>query len=529
MSGEHVWSHSYSSGNGTNTSGLQLPAAGVIQAGDKGQLEVTATNPAPVNTPSGWTYLETHTYSSSMWVYVFRRVMDGTESTSIPLSWGTGASSKISATVVIKRGVEFGPHAWIDQANLTAATVDNPTVAVDPEKEYVWSTTTTYRGSAPPTGITSPPAGTTLKNSSFGTGSGAACSAVASRDTVTTEVSTLGGGTWTWNSTGSGGRIAHMQAWVLIPETEPPVDPPPAQVSSSDRFKMDDDGFILVAHRGGNPGPEETLYAYRNSYDKNIYSGAEADLQILATGEVVFHHDDTIDRLADVSSPILTGNVSDFTLAQWRTILLRQDTGFTGNPPQPPGELLHWQQEYGPGTGRTRLLFPEIKQGTDATTIINAFIAAGLDWCTIMNGYNLADVVEAIQAGFRGCYQTNAPNFTTLQSYGVKWVSMEKSSATTAICTAAHAAGIKVIVYTVNTVSDRDAQMAKGVDGVFTNKIETLSAGLAQPNLGKIRVAGATKVRRASYVMINGSKKHIAKTRVVQNGVAKKPGTTVYS
>lgn len=523
----HVYAKSVATGSVTSSS-VAYPASGVLHSADVAQLYVTLSGVStPFTTPSGWTLFDTHAYSSSMATYIFRRTLTGSETGSVPLAWGGGTASKIEASLIIKRGVDFGPTAWQDQLTLTTVTVATPAVAIDPDKEYSWSSYSAYRGSVTQTGVTQP-AGMTLHDTALGSGGGLAAGGISSIDTPVTGVSTVGSGTWTWAPSGSsGGRIAHTQTWIEAAAPETPVDPPPSTVPLPYRFQIDVPAFLCVAHRGGDPGPEETLAAYQASYEAAPSSWTEADMQQLGTGEVVFQHDDDISRMADASSPIQSGLVSNLTRTQWRIIKERGNTGYTGVTPTRPGELQDLVDEYGPGTGRTRGHFLEVKQGTDATACIDQIIAGGLDWCTIVNGYNLADVAEAVARGLMGCYQTNAPNFTTINSYGIGYVSVEKSSCTTAMCTAAHAAGVKVIVYTVNSTSDRDTQLAKGVDGVFTNKPATVLVGMAQPLFSKVRVAGATKSQKASCVVIGGSKKHIAKIRVVQGGVAKKLGTQV--
>lgn len=232
----------------------------------------------------------------------------------------------------------------------------------------------------------------------------------------------------------------------------------------------------IVAHRGGDPGPEESLFAYETSYGKNVNFLHEADMQLLSDGTtVVFCHDDTINRTASPSSPITTGNVSSFNLAQWNTILVKTNTGYTG-PDKPAGSLAQWVGEFGPGTATPAVAHFELKSGASPAAVINALNFYNLKGQMIVECDTLADAQALVAAGYTTTLLTDTPNFSQIVSNGISGIVVSMAGMTGTIGTNAAANGVKVWVYTVNSVSNKNSMLALGANGLLSNKPLTIYA-----------------------------------------------------
>lgn len=225
----------------------------------------------------------------------------------------------------------------------------------------------------------------------------------------------------------------------------------------------------FAAHRGGNPGPEETMHAYQAAELVGPSVLLEMDILTLVDGTLVLNHDDTIDRMASSSSPITTGSVATFTAAQWATLLWHDNNLTTGAWP-----AAFWSDILGRYKSGPRLLMPEIKNTSARTGLIQSIIDNQMQGKCIVQGFGLSDVQAAAAAGLHTIYLSNAPTISTLVSSGIGHVGIDYATLTggtgATIVSDAHAAGIKVWVYTVNTTANRDTALAAGADAFFTNE-----------------------------------------------------------
>lgn len=72
---------------------------------------------------------------------------------------------------------------------------------------------------------------------------------------------------------------------------------------------------LLLAHAGGDhDAPQETIYAYTTAAEAGV-DVLEMDVMLSADGELVVHHDETVDRLTDGS-----GAVAELTLDELREL-----------------------------------------------------------------------------------------------------------------------------------------------------------------------------------------------------------------
>ncbi|MCL1831048.1 MAG: hypothetical protein FWG21_06420 [Oscillospiraceae bacterium] len=78
---------------------------------------------------------------------------------------------------------------------------------------------------------------------------------------------------------------------------------------------MTDKRFINYAHRGASSyAPENTFAAFYKGVELNA-NGIETDIQVTEDGELVLHHDDTLQRICGIDQ-----KVSDLTLRQLREL-----------------------------------------------------------------------------------------------------------------------------------------------------------------------------------------------------------------
>lgn len=189
---------SASSGNIAYPAGIQAGDVGVLI----GSYNGGAVTPAA---PSGWAGQgSAHQYSSTMFVQAFTRTMTGTETGNLALSWGT-TLTKTSWAMTVWRGARLAAIAYNDAATDAATVVAVPAVAT-PSGTAVFSTAWFERSSTPDTSVTIP-AGTTLVDSAYGTGNGAASVALARNATANTSGS-VGSGSWTRPTANPAGTVA---------------------------------------------------------------------------------------------------------------------------------------------------------------------------------------------------------------------------------------------------------------------------------------------------------------------------------
>lgn len=228
-----------------------------------------------------------------------------------------------------------------------------------------------------------------------------------------------------------------------------------------------DNQTMFFAHRGAhNLYPENSMEGVRAVIKDNF--AAEVDLRILSTGQPVLLHDATIDRTMDG-----TGTVANMTLAQWRARRIL---------PQLPGGKkalpVEWDQLLTEVGGRG-ILLPELNVIGSGAPMIDKVVQRGLQRAVIFQCDSIADMQAVTNAGCACLLLVPAVNQVLSSAYpgwthaqvkaaGVEFIGYY-TTATQAELNSAIAAGLKVIIYTVNTAAELTAQLAKGAHGVFTD------------------------------------------------------------
>ncbi|HEX3177271.1 MAG TPA: glycerophosphodiester phosphodiesterase [Methylomirabilota bacterium] len=254
----------------------------------------------------------------------------------------------------------------------------------------------------------------------------------------------------------------------------------------------------LAAHRGGALlWPENSLRAFRES----IALGAdllELDLRLSADGRVVVVHDLTLERVSDAQ-----GSVGERTAAELARVRLRAPDGTLSDEGIPTLEqVLELVAPSGTGlllevkgpTPRDNVLFERVERGEVRITpgpqypglvesTVAAVRAAGmLDRVNVM-GFNPDAVrqARALRPPVAATFLVAAGHVTLVEAQpvdAVAWaaglgatdVGLEHTLASAPVVAAAHAAGLRVGVWTVNAEADMGRMLDLGVDVLTTDR-----------------------------------------------------------
>jgi glycerophosphoryl diester phosphodiesterase len=265
---------------------------------------------------------------------------------------------------------------------------------------------------------------------------------------------------------------------------------------------------VIYAHRGGAAlRPENTIEAF----DHGLACGAdglEFDVHLSSDGVVVIHHDDTLERTTSGHGPIAARTAAE---------LARLDAGF------------HFRDRSGSFPFRDRgigvptlpdvlrrypsaLLIIELKVGGErlARRVADEVRAAGaVDRVAI--GSFFPDALRAVRA-YEPAIATGAAKEETRWALYRSWLGLgigrapfrefqvpERSGRTTIVTrrfvAAAHRAGLRVKVWTVNGEGDMRRLIGFGVDGLITDRPDLASA-LAGTDQGGETPGSLSRARR---------------------------------
>lgn len=227
---------------------------------------------------------------------------------------------------------------------------------------------------------------------------------------------------------------------------------------------------LTVGHRGDPvAAPENTVPAIVAA----INGGAdivEFDLHLTSDGHAVVLHDDTVDRTTDGS-----GEVRDMTLDEVRSLDAGSWFGdaWTGTRIPTAAEALTPFL----GTGATALMeFKGVWRAADLEPVIALISDWGLNSQVVVASFEartmlaLAQTAEHLQRALTIRSLPAAP-VGLVNAYGVSLVitSMRSIELSPRIVPQLRAAGITVIVYTLNTPTTWEEARRAGVDGIVTD------------------------------------------------------------
>lgn len=258
-------------------------------------------------------------------------------------------------------------------------------------------------------------------------------------------------------------------AWIRLPDSKY-VDAGDAAALASAKTYTDSkypDLFntqltpAVIAHRSGkNHFPEESMEAVQACVDAGWIP--EVDLHVLSDGTLVCIHDTTVQRTMTG-----TGNVSSFTLAQWKAMRVRPSV-----PGANYGTPLTFEQ-YLQRWGGQILLCAEVKDSTVASAAEDLVEKYNLKKGILMQSFDLAAVRLLVSRGITCTYLFSTTwdasvTPTSLKAEGIQFVS-PGSGVTSENLTALVNAGLKVVPWVYSTKTEADAIKSKGIWGFFTD------------------------------------------------------------
>jgi len=247
----------------------------------------------------------------------------------------------------------------------------------------------------------------------------------------------------------------------------------PAAVSARDLLGdvrgPGDDAFI-ASHRGGaESAPENTLPAIRHALDAG-FDYVEIDLVLTRDGVPVLMHDATVDRTTDG-----TGAVADLTLAQIRDL----DAGssyapaFAGTPVPTAAEAL---DEIAGRHGRAILDLKGVWTPEAAATLVDQIEERALTDRVVVASFDartLALVAASSEVIARLATVKSLPDdvVAAVQQAGARGIIVDRRALVQRpeAVDELHAAGLRVVAYTLNTDRQWSAATDLGVDGIVTD------------------------------------------------------------
>lgn len=245
--------------------------------------------------------------------------------------------------------------------------------------------------------------------------------------------------------------------------------------------------FLRVAHRGGEPAPQNTLGAFGRAVTLPYVDAIELDVQQSRDGQLIVIHDNTVDKLTDG-----TGNVLDLDFHTLRE--LDAAAKYPGGWPR--RELIPTLQEVLSLAKRKKRVFIEIKfskrdgvydrypgiaenviEEVRAADMVKRVQVMSFDWMLLPTIKSLEPEIETgmivsddlWRSGVEGSVNTLIEQAITL---GCTWIDLDAKIWTAEIQAAAHRHGFKVGLWTVNRSEDLKRFVAAGVDALTSDRIE---------------------------------------------------------
>lgn len=231
---------------------------------------------------------------------------------------------------------------------------------------------------------------------------------------------------------------------------------------------------LFIGHRGaGLLFPEHSMEGYRAVAADGF--PAEPDVRTLADGTLVCIHDETVTRT--MSS--VTGEVASQMRDEWVSAQIKPGPGgITGARPVLFDEVLD-------ELGGKALVVPELKVFDPYS--VEAFIAAiverGLKRAVLVQALDYGVAKQLAEAGMATLLlildEHNLPDsLENIRAAGIEYIGPSFKASDSFIAEAAQA-GLRSIVWTVNTRQQAQEQFARGVFGLFSDDVWTTSGRVA--------------------------------------------------
>lgn len=214
---------------------------------------------------------------------------------------------------------------------------------------------------------------------------------------------------------------------------------------------------LLVAHRGEtDQAVENTLSAFKAAVDEGA-GAVELDIHLTADNHLAVIHDDTLDRTFGVP-----GQVTQMTSEQLRAVGVPMLEDVLALPA--PKFLIEIKE---PHQGRHLGIEKVLVDLLQRTQMQPRSLVISFDEQALQTVHELD---PSLTTGYLYGGKTVDPE-EARQQLGVTWLAPELSLVNPAFVDKAHAAGMKVDVWTVNRPEDLARLQHLGVDAVTTDKI----------------------------------------------------------
>jgi glycerophosphoryl diester phosphodiesterase len=233
----------------------------------------------------------------------------------------------------------------------------------------------------------------------------------------------------------------------------------------------------IIGHRGAAnvAAPENSPAAF--DYAASLGVAIETDVTISRDGVPMLIHDATPDRTTG-----LTTGLSNWMYCADDLKLL--DIAQVYRPDLFSPQRMMTFEEYLRRYGATNLLIPEVKSGpgqditgqpgyyTTAVAVANLIVKYRLQEAVSVQSFNQSDLltVKGIDSTIRTVY-TQSPQVpvSTATALGLWAVAVNFQNVTAQYVTDMHGAGVKVLVWPVNSVFDAERMLGFGVDGIMSD------------------------------------------------------------
>lgn len=220
---------------------------------------------------------------------------------------------------------------------------------------------------------------------------------------------------------------------------------------------------FYAAHRGGGgEWPEDTPYAFSQAALLGSDVVLEGDLWVNASGSLVLMHDSTVDR-----TTTSTGAVSSFTDAAWASVTVDIGPG----APRPAG--FYTTNILNVFTNNVLMM-----ETSGSSSAVAAHVALKASYPSLTNrviaqAFNRGYCDTYVAAGFytMQIYGTGVVDFADDAARGIWGVGLDYAQATftQANVNIAKGLGLKVVVYGIDNITQRNIALGYGVDGLMTD------------------------------------------------------------
>jgi glycerophosphoryl diester phosphodiesterase len=227
-------------------------------------------------------------------------------------------------------------------------------------------------------------------------------------------------------------------------------------------------GPVIEAHRGDSENfPENTLAAFRGAVEKGAAS-IELDVYQTRDGTWVVMHDPAVDRTTDG-----TGKLVELSLAEVKKLDAGawKDPRFAGEPVPTLEETLVFAREHHVGLNIEIKASSGAPGGVDIGTLL-----AAPDWEGAVEVVSSFDVeaLLAVRATAPACplamLKGDASALELAREHGFEWVHVQHDAANDDLVANAHAAGIRVMIWTMDDPELYPRWARMGIDKICTNR-----------------------------------------------------------